>query len=88
MQEDQGTVEEANFSGQIGSEESKHSSIVHKGHSDHVSGFPSTICRREGQLRQLNELRHELVPHPPYSPDLAPSDSFLFSTWFHLSAIL
>lgn len=27
---------------------------------------------------KLKELRYELVPHPPYSPDLAPSDYFLF----------
>ncbi|KAG5310509.1 SETMR methyltransferase, partial [Acromyrmex insinuator] len=24
------------------------------------------------------ELRYELLPHPPYSPDLAPCDFFLF----------
>lgn len=28
---------------------------------------------------KLNELRFELLPHPPYSPDLAPSDYWLFS---------
>ncbi|EFN78775.1 Histone-lysine N-methyltransferase SETMAR, partial [Harpegnathos saltator] len=27
---------------------------------------------------KLKKLRYELVPHPPYSPDLAPSDYFLF----------
>ena len=26
----------------------------------------------------LREFRRELLPHPPYSPDLAPSDFFLF----------
>ena len=29
-------------------------------------------------------LRYEILPHPPYSPDLAPSDYFLFpnmKTW-------
>ena len=26
----------------------------------------------------LREFRWELLPHPPYSPDLAPSDFFLF----------
>ena len=29
-------------------------------------------------MAKLKELRYELVPHPPYSPDLAPSDFFLF----------
>ena len=27
---------------------------------------------------KLKELRYELVPHAPYSPDLAPSDFFFF----------
>jgi len=27
---------------------------------------------------KLHELRYELLPHPPYSPDLAPCDFFLF----------
>lgn len=27
---------------------------------------------------KLNDLRYELLPHPPYSPDLAPSDYYLF----------
>jgi len=30
-------------------------------------------------MAKLNELRFELLTHPPYSPDLAPSDFFLFS---------
>ena len=30
------------------------------------------------ELSKLNELKFELLPHPPYSPDLAPSDFFLF----------
>ena len=28
-------------------------------------------------MAKLYELRYELVPHPPYSPDLAPSDYYL-----------
>ena len=28
---------------------------------------------------KLNELRFELLPHPPYSPDLATSDYWLFA---------
>lgn len=28
---------------------------------------------------KFNELGYELLPHPPYSPDLAPSDYFLFA---------
>lgn len=27
---------------------------------------------------KLHELRYESLPHPPYSPDLAPCDFFLF----------
>ncbi|VVC40054.1 Hypothetical protein CINCED_3A010488 [Cinara cedri] len=30
-------------------------------------------------MEKLHELGFELLPHPPYSPDLAPSDFFLFS---------
>lgn len=29
-------------------------------------------------MAKLHELRFELLPHPPYSPDLAPSDYYLF----------
>ena len=29
-------------------------------------------------MAKLHELHFELVPHPPYSPDLVPSDFFLF----------
>ena len=29
-------------------------------------------------MAKLNELSFELLPHPPYSPDLAPSDYYLF----------
>lgn len=30
-------------------------------------------------MDKINELGFELLPHPPYSPDLAPSDYYLFS---------
>ena len=33
---------------------------------------------------KLFDLRYEILPHPPYSPDLAPSDYFLspnMKTW-------
>ena len=30
-------------------------------------------------MAKFHEFRYELLPHPPYSPDLAPSDHFLFS---------
>ena len=30
-------------------------------------------------MAKLNELSFELLPHPPYSPDLAPSDYWLFA---------
>ena len=29
-------------------------------------------------MAKIHELHFELVDHPPYSPDLAPSDFFLF----------
>ena len=29
-------------------------------------------------MKKVNELRWEVLPHPPYSPDLAPSDFYLF----------
>jgi len=29
-------------------------------------------------MAKIVELRYELLPHPPYSPDLAPCDFFLF----------
>ncbi|GFW24436.1 mariner transposase [Trichonephila clavipes] len=35
-------------------------------------------------MAKINELKFELLPHEPYSPDLAPSDYFLFpnlKTW-------
>ena len=30
-------------------------------------------------IAKFHELRYELLPHPPYSPDSAPSDNFLFA---------
>ena len=30
-------------------------------------------------MAKLNELGFELLPHPPYSPDLSPSDYWLFA---------
>ena len=29
-------------------------------------------------MAKIHELGYKLLPHPPYSPDLAPSDYFLF----------
>ena len=29
-------------------------------------------------MSKLHELKHKLVRYPPYSPDLAPSDYYLF----------
>jgi histone-lysine N-methyltransferase SETMAR len=29
-------------------------------------------------MGKLGDLHHELLEHPPYSPDLAPSDFYLF----------
>lgn len=42
-------------------------------HHDHAPAHSSAIA-----TAKLVELRYELLPHPPYSPDLAPSDFFLF----------
>ena len=30
-------------------------------------------------MTKFNELKYELLEHPPYSPDLAPSDYYLLS---------
>lgn len=42
-------------------------------HHDNAPAHSSTVAQAK-----LHELRYELLPHPPYSPDLAPSDFFLF----------
>jgi histone-lysine N-methyltransferase SETMAR len=42
-------------------------------HHDNAPAHSSSIARAK-----LVELRYELLPHPPYSPDLAPCDFFLF----------
>lgn len=37
-------------------------------------------CHKSGKtMAKIYELGYELLPHPPYSPDLAPSDYFLFA---------
>lgn len=48
-------------------------------HHDNAPAHSSGIV-----AAKLHELRYELLPHPPYSPDLAPCDFFLFpnlKTW-------
>ena len=42
-------------------------------HQDNASIHTCAVA-----MAKLHELRFELIPHPPYSPDLAPSDFFLF----------
>ena len=42
----------------------------------HHDNAPAHSCRLA--TVKLDELRYELLPHPPYSPDLAPCDFFLF----------
>lgn len=42
-------------------------------HHDNAPAHSSAIA-----TAKLFELRYEIVPHPPYSPDLAPSDYYLF----------
>ena len=49
-------------------------------HHDNAPAHTSTIAQAK-----LHELKFELLPHPPYSPDLAPSDYYLFGNlkkWF------
>lgn len=43
-------------------------------HQDNAPAHRSMLT-----MAKLNEIRFELLPHPPYSPDLAPSDYYLFS---------
>ena len=42
-------------------------------HHDNAPAHSSTVAQAK-----LHDLRYELLPHPAYSPDLAPSDFFLF----------
>ncbi|KOX70121.1 Histone-lysine N-methyltransferase SETMAR [Melipona quadrifasciata] len=42
-------------------------------------GSVFTILHSMKTMVKLNELRFELLPHPPYSPNLAPSDYWLFA---------
>lgn len=42
----------------------------------HDNARPHTAVQTSATIRQLG---FELIPHPPYSPDLAPSDYWLFS---------
>jgi len=42
-------------------------------HQDNARVHMSTIA-----MSKLHELKYELVRDPPYSPDLAPSDYYLF----------
>src|SRR5436190_12976832 len=42
-------------------------------HQDNAPVHTSVIA-----MAKINELNFELLPHAPYSPDLAPSDYFLF----------
>lgn len=42
-------------------------------HHDNAPAHTSIVA-----VAKINDLKFELMPHPPYSPDLAPSDYFLF----------
>lgn len=42
-------------------------------HHDNAPSHTSIVA-----MAKINDLKFELMPHPPYSPDLAPSDYFLF----------
>ena len=40
----------------------------------------SALCHKSlATMAKLNEMSLELLPPPPYSPDLAPSDYYLFA---------
>ena len=40
----------------------------------------NALCHKSiATMAKLHELHFELLPHPPYSPDLAPSDYWLFA---------
>lgn len=43
-------------------------------HQDNAPCHKSAVT-----MKKLDDLGYELLPHPPYSPDLAPSDYYLFS---------
>ena len=43
-------------------------------HQDHAPCHKSLAT-----MDKLNELTFELLPHPPYSPDMAPSEYYLFA---------
>ena len=43
------------------------------------NGTKTATSRRVKTMAKLSELGYELLPHPPYSPDLAPSDYRLFA---------
>ena len=48
-------------------------------HHDNAPAHSSAIA-----TAKLFDLRYEILPHPPYTPDLAPFDYFLFpnmKTW-------
>ncbi|GFW82721.1 histone-lysine N-methyltransferase SETMAR [Trichonephila clavipes] len=42
-------------------------------HQDNLPSHTSAVA-----MAKIHELRFELLDHPPYSPDLAPSNFFLF----------
>jgi histone-lysine N-methyltransferase SETMAR len=42
-------------------------------HQDNASAHKSILA-----IEKLRDLYYELLEHPPYSPDLAPSDFYIF----------
>ena len=53
----------------------KRSGLQHKKifHQDNASVHKSVLT-----MTKFKDLKYELLEHPPYSPDLAPSDYYLF----------
>jgi histone-lysine N-methyltransferase SETMAR len=56
----------------------------HDRHNKKILHHDNAPSHTSGSVKKfLEELRWELLPHPPYSPDLAPSDYHLFASLGH-----
>ena len=46
--------------------------------TDWTQFFPMTMLVAQSTLQKLNELDYKVLPHPPYLPDLSPTDYYFF----------